>query len=508
VAVIGAGIAGLTAAIDLSRQGCAVTVFECMKSPGGKMREVTVAGLPIDAGPTVFTLREVFDELYAAAGVSFESNLKLIPARVLARHAWNSHERLDLFADPLQSAEAIERFAGRREADGFLRFTLQAERIYTTLNTSFMRASRPTPLTLSRRIGLSHVNDLLNIQPFTTLFKSLGQYFSDPRLRQLFARYATYCGSSPFQSPATLMLIAHVEQAGVWYVEGGMHRLARSLAQLAASLGTQFRFDTEVARVLVQRGRAAGIETRAGEQWGAEAVLCNADNNALATGLFGESARASVAGTPRKARSLSALTWNLVAATQGFELARHTVFFGDDYESEFDDIFRRGRLPAKPTVYVCAQDRYDGAAPAPPQRERLLCLVNAPPSGDSHWFSTAEIEQCEQRTFERLASCGLSVRREPAATLVTTPADFNRMFPATGGALYGPASHGWLSSFTRPGSRSKLRGLYLAGGSTHPGAGVPMAAISGRLAAASIVADYASTARSSRVAMPGGTSMR
>jgi 1-hydroxycarotenoid 3,4-desaturase len=130
----------------------------------------------------------------------------------------------------------------------------------------------------------------------------------------------------------------------------------------------------------------------------------------------------------------------------------------------------------------------------PREAERLLCLVNAPPIGDTHQFTTAEIQQCERNTFERLERCGLRVLRDPQATCVTTPSDFNRLFPATGGALYGPASHGWRSSFTRPGSRSRIPGLYLAGGSTHPGPGVPMAALSGRLAAASLRADYGSTA--------------
>jgi 1-hydroxycarotenoid 3,4-desaturase len=507
VAIIGAGIAGLTAAIDLSRQGFSVTVFERASAPGGKMREVVVAGRQLDAGPTVFTLREVFDELYDDAGASFAEQVKLIPANVLARHAWDVHEHLDLFADRERSADAIARFAGPREADGFLRFAAQARRIYDTLNTSFMRSPKPTPLGLSRRIGIAHLNDLLHIQPFTTLFKSISSYFADPRLRQLFARYATYCGSSPYQSPATLMLIAHVEQAGVWYVEGGMHRLAVSLAELAKSLGAEFRYGAEIGRIVVRGGRAAGVETRSGDHFAVDAVVSNADNNALAAGLFGTDVRASVAGTAPKARSLSALTWNLVARTEGFELARHTVFFGSAYASEFEDIFRRRRLPENPTVYVCAQDRYDGTPSMPQDPERLLCLVNAPPSGDTHEFLPAEIEQCETRTFQRLETCGLKVMREPAATLVTTPADFNRLFPATGGALYGPASHGWMSSFTRPGSRSKLPGLYLAGGSTHPGAGVPMAATSGRLAAASIVADSVSIGRWHRVAMLGGTSM-
>ncbi|NBB82328.1 MAG: CrtD protein, partial [Alphaproteobacteria bacterium] len=172
-------------------------------------------------------------------------------------------------------------------------------------------------------------------------------------------------------------------------------------------------------------------------------------------------------------------------------------------------IFRHRRKPEEPTVYVCAQDRGDEPAAAPDGPERLFCLINAPAVGDRPGaFDETEIARCRERTLSLLARCGLHLTPDPAATVATTPRDFDRLFPATGGALYGQVSHGWKASFERPGARTRIPGLYLAGGSVHPGAGVPMATLSGRLAADSLLADYASTRRSVRVAMPGGTSTR
>lgn len=507
IAVIGAGIGGLAAALDLSRAGFEVLVLERAATAGGKLRQVEIGGLPIDAGPTVFTLRGIFDGLFADAGDSLDRHLTLIPAQLLARHAWSRGGRLDLFADPRRSAEAIGDFAGKREAQGFEHFIAQAKRIYRTLENSFMNAPRPSPLDLVRRIGIGGLHDLWNVQPFASLWRSLGGYFNDVRLQQLFGRYATYCGSSPFLAPATLMLVAHVEQSGIWYLEGGMHRLAVAMTALAERHGAVFRYGSEVTRIHAHNGRVTGLELSSHETIAVDAIVCNADANALACGLFGRAAARSVISTPAAARSLSAVTWNLLARTAGFDLAHHSVFFNADYRAEFDDIFHRRRLPRTPTIYICAQDRRD-AGGLPQRAERLLCLVNAPPIGDTHQFDIAEIESCETRVFGLLESFGLKVDRGSHASIATNPSDFNRLFPSTGGALYGPASHGWRASFKRVGSRSALPGLYLAGGSSHPGAGLPMAATSGRLAAACIIADRASIARSRTAAMSGGTSMR
>ncbi len=494
IGIIGAGVAGLAAAVDLARRGFDVRLFERAGAPGGKMRQVAPGGVAMDAGPTVFTLRHIFDELFAAAGDRLERHLRLTPAQLLARHAFADGGVLDLHADLERSADAIGAFAGTAEARGFLRFAAQAQRIYAALEHAFIRAPRHSPFGLAQRIGLRHHAELWNLRPFATLWRSLGGYFTDPRLRQLFARYATYCGSSPFAAPATLMLIAHVEQAGVWTVDGGMHALAREMAALAERQGAQLRYHAEVRRILIERGRACGVELPGGERVALDAVLSNADANALASGCFGEPATSAVRRIRPAARSLSAVTWNLVATTTGFELAHHTVFFSADYRAEFARILRARRLPPAPTVYVCAQDRRDdpSAAARGAAAERLLLLMNAPADGDTHDYGREEIEACTTAMFATLAHHGLQVQRREELTQVTTPTDFHRLFPATGGALYGPASHGWLSSFIRPGARSTIPGLYLAGGSIHPGPGVPMAALSGRLAAAAIAQDHAS----------------
>jgi 1-hydroxycarotenoid 3,4-desaturase len=511
VIVIGAGIGGLTAALLLAARGLRVTLLERAATPGGKMRELGAGAARGDARPTVFTMRWVFDELLAEVGESLEARLTLEPLAVLARHAWDRDRRFDLFADLERSVDAIGDFAGAAEARRYRAFCARAQDVYRALERPFLRAPRPNPLTLVGRGGWRGLPGMLRIAPFRTLWQELGRHFHDPRLRQLFARYATYCGASPWFAPATLMLVAHVEREGVWRVTGGMQRVAAMLEGLAQQRGTTLRYGAEVRRIVVRSGRACGVELADGETLAADAVVFNGDPCALAQGLLGEAARHAVATRATQPRSLSAITWNLAARTHGFPLAHHSVFFGADYAEEFDAVFRRGTLPEDPTVYVCAQDR-GGNDTAPAGSERLLCLVNAPARGDGQPFSAEEIDACEQRTFRRLAACGLQVARTPTSCLRTTPSDFHRLFPGTGGALYGAASHGWQASFRRPTQRTAISGLVLAGGGTHPGPGVPMAALSGRSAAAQVLAQlatqHASTWAFPPAGTPGGTSTR
>ncbi len=486
VVVVGAGMGGLAAAIDLANAGMEVIVCERADRPGGKMRELDVDGLRIAGGPTVFTMRWIFEGLFADADATLDDWLDLVPAEVLARHAWRSGGRLDLFADIDRSADAIGAFAGAAEAKGYRAFCARSADIFRTLKDSFIAADRPSMHGLVGRVGVKNLAAMKRTVPYITMWRALGEHFKDPRLRQLFARYATYVGSSPWHTPATLMLIAHVEQEGVWLVRGGICRVADALREFAEAKGAQFRFETSVAEIAVAQGRAAGVVLETGENVQADAVVFNGDTQALATGLLGGGVRDAVPPIAPEERSLSAITWCIKAETSGFPLHHHNVFFAEDYAREFDAVFKERTITEAPTVYICAQDRGEAADGVPTDGERLLLLVNAPPDGDRQDFAALKAS-VEERAMALLRACGLEIDRR--AEVVTTPYQFDQLFPATGGALYGRASHGMTASFKRPSAVTKVPGVYACGGSVHPGAGVPMAAMSGRLAARRLLAD-------------------
>ncbi|MES2713566.1 MAG: 1-hydroxycarotenoid 3,4-desaturase CrtD [Pseudomonadota bacterium] len=478
IAIIGAGMGGLAAAIDLAGRGFDVTLCESAPGPGGKISESALPTATVNAGASAITMRWVFDSLFEEAGTALADHVDLQPATLLARHCWGPGAQLDRFADIKASADAIGAFAGAAEARGYFAFAERAKQTYEALEHPYIRAQRPTALGLAARAGIGR---LLATTPFATLWDALGTYFTDPRLRQVFARYATYVGSSPLLAPATLMLVAHVERQGVWRVAGGTLRLAEAMATLAAQRGARLRYDAKVARLHVEHGRAAGLVLADGEVIAADRVIANADAAAIGAGQLGAEAARAVPALPANRRSFSALTWAMHTRTAGFPLARETVFLAPDPTAEFAQIHHRGRLPATPTIHISAQDRDDAAAP-PDGPERLLMLVNAPAREDSRPLDAAAITACDEAVFARLRDAGLTL--ETASLHRTTPADHARRYPGTGGALYGQAVHGWQATFQRPGARTALPGFLLAGGGIHPGAGVAMAALSGRLAAA------------------------
>jgi 1-hydroxycarotenoid 3,4-desaturase len=261
-----------------------------------------------------------------------------------------------------------------------------------------------------------------------------------------------------------------------------MFRLAEALAACATANGAAFLYNTKVTEIQSANGRTAGVRLDHGETLAADAVIANADLAALDAGYFGAAAKAAVAGMLKGAApSLSAVTWVCTGTASGFPLAHHNVFFANNYPAEFVAI-SNGRLPPDPTVYLCA-----------PEPGRFFCLINAPAGADTSLAPAGadknrEEDECLSHVLKKLQRCGLKLR--PEAITRTGPQEFGRLFPASRGALYGRALEGWRDSFARPGARTKLPGLYLVGGAIHPGPGLPMAALSGRLAAARLLDQY------------------
>jgi len=515
IAVIGGGIGGLAAAIRLAAAGLPVTIFEAAPALGGKMRALPSDAGPVDAGPTVLTLRDVFDDLFAAAGARLEDRLTLDPLPVLARHYWPDGACLDLTPDPEANATAIRALAGPEAESQFRAFGRHTADLRAAFEGAVMRAPRPRGGAILQA-ALSRPSLWGALMPGRSLAADLRARFTDPRLRQLFGRYATYVGGMPQSAPAVLALIWQAEGAGVWAVRGGMARLAAALGSLARSLGVEVRLSTPIARIEVSSGRVRAVHPRGGARVPVAAAVFNGDPRALSLGLLGPDVARALPFTATEPRSLSARVWAFAGrprGTGGVDLAYHTVFFAESEAAEFGPL-ARGTPPGDPTIYVCAQDRAAGRPDGP---ERFEMILNAPPLPHAN---PEEPETCRQMTFARLARMGLKFDSLPPTATLTRPQDFAALFPGSAGSLYGRSPAGTLASFLRPSARTRVPGLVLAGGGVHPGAGVPMAALSGGHAAQAVLVDLAGQARSgaggSRASMrrsgpmatPGGISTR
>ncbi|MEM9425268.1 MAG: 1-hydroxycarotenoid 3,4-desaturase CrtD [Pseudomonadota bacterium] len=487
--VIGAGIGGLATALRLQASGHHVTLFDAHAWPGGKMRTVPSEAGPVDAGPTVLTMRHVFDDLFASTGARLEDHATLIREDLLARHFWPDGTSLDLTSDHEQNARAITRFANATVAKEYLRFSDEAASLFDQFSAPMMLHPDPQLPQLAKA-ALAKPRHLPVLSPFATLRKHLQRRFADPRLVQLFGRYATYVGGSPLVAPAILSLVWQAEAAGVWRVDGGMHRLATALAERFQAIGGTLRLGTPVDEIVTANGRASGIRLPNGETLSAETIVFAGDPRALATGKLGADVKTVAAITRTAPRSFSARVWSFAAKAHApIDLAYHNVFFGASATDEFEAI-EQGTMPLDPTVYICAEDRGSGAVPEGP--ERFEIILNAAPLTEAAPPSDEE-ETCRQTTFQTLERFGIRFDPIPPISSLATPATYEALFPASAGALYGQSPHGMTASLKRPRARTAIPGLYLAGGGTHPGAGVPMAALSGKHAAEAILKDRVST---------------
>ena len=497
VVVIGAGIAGLAATLRLATLGVDVILIEAHDHLGGKIRNIPSAAGPVAAGPTVLTLRHVFDDLFELAGVALDDELDLTRQEIIARHFWSDGSRLDLYHDIDRSREAIRAFSGAASADEFVRFCDRTKRLFEAFEDPVMLSPAPNLAGLVSHV-LKQPSLIPVMSPFSSLKGMLLNSFSDPRLRQLFGRYATYVGGAPAHAPAVLSLIWHAEASGVYTLDGGIAALAKAIGRLAAQRGARIRTGTKVQGIF---DAPDGVKTIRLD--GHNAIDCNAvihagDPRALATGLLGEKMSSVAQRTREMPRSFSARVHSFAAKFTGPDLAHHNVFFDADPDAEFDALMQN-RLPERPSFYVCAMDR--GQGHAPDGLERFEIITNAPALPNK----LEDPQTWHPKIIRKMARFGISFHPSPTASDVTTETHFERMFPGSAGALYGQSPHGLTASLKRPTAKSGIPGLYLAGGGCHPGAGVPMAALSGKHAVEAILNDRILASPSRPMAMHGGT---
>lgn len=481
--VIGAGLGGLAASIHLATAGIQVEVLEKNPLPGGKVNvHKAPNGYCFDTGASLLTMRHVVEELFQAAGRKLEDYLELQPLDPICRYTWPDGATLDASTDLTKTEDGI-RLIAPRDVCGFQRFLADARRKYEVAERTFLAHSLND---LPKLLRPRYARDLAVLSSWRTLDAHVQSYFHSPYLRQMFNRFATYNGSSPYRTPATFALIPYVEFGlGAWYVKGGVYKLPAALARVARELGVSITTEVEVERILIEDGRACGVQVADGSERMYDAVVANSDAVETYRTLIEPQARRRY--TDRKLAgiepSCSGFVLLLGVARRYPQLAHHNIFFSGNYEAEFEAIFDQLRPASDPTIYVCATSRTDQTQ-APVGHENLFVLVNAPATSEQTDWSK-ERGRYRDLVISKLESYGLDGLREAVDyEQIITPEDFRRTYHTYRGSIYGVSSNSLMSAFLRPPNKAQdIGGLYFAGGATHPGGGIPLVLLSGKMAA-------------------------
>ena len=480
--VIGAGLGGLAAAVRLAKKGFSVTVLEKNETVGGKVNSVESDGYRFDTGASLLTMRHVLEDLFVFCERPIEKYLEIVPLEPICRYFWSDKTIFDASTDLQKTENEIAKIEPR-DVENFRNFLTDARRKYEVAEKTFLAHSLND---LPKLLRPKYLKDLLVISSTRTLDAHVRRHFVSPKLRQLFNRFATYNGSSPFQTPATFALIPYVEFGlGAWYARGGMYRIPKALEKLAGELGAEIKTDCAVEKILIENKKAVGVRLKNGEILRSDFVITNADAIETYRSLIdaGERKNFSDKKLGKIEPSCSGFVLLLGTKKRFPQLAHHNIFFSDDYQAEFDAIFKQLKPATNPTVYVCATSRTDETQ-SPTNCENLFVLVNAPYTSEkTDWQLEAKVYR--DLIIKKLEDFGLNdLEKSIEFEQIITPADFEEKYAANKGSIYGVSSNGIFSAFLRPPNRARdIENLYFVGGATHPGGGIPLVLLSGKFAA-------------------------
>lgn len=481
VAVIGAGLGGMTCALRLAHCGYEVDVYEKNPFPGGKAHSINFNGFRFDAGPSLITIPFVIKELFDFVDEDIKNYLILKELDILCRYYYTDGTVINAYKEAEKFADEIERKTtdDKQELFNFINYTKE---IYDSSSNIFLFGNL---YSLKKYLKKSNLKSLLNfykIDTFRTMHKAITGFFEDEKNIKLFSRYATYNGSSPFLAPATLNIIAYVENAfGGYYLENGINSLSEAFYNLSKLKGVNYFFNKRVNRIIVRNSQVQGVETDDGFI-GHDYVVSNADALYTKSFLLNE----KLNNKQLKLLSTSAVVFYWGVKKINLDLNIHNILFADNYEKEFEYLFNKNKCSDDLTVYIYISSKYN-TKDAPENYENWFVMVNAPRDAGQDWEKEIEIIRSNViRKIDKLFNIDLN--EVILSEEIMFPRKLEKITGSYKGSIYGYSSNSRMSAFMRERNKSiKYKGLYYCGGSAHPGGGIPLVILSGKLVSELII---------------------
>tara|TARA_B100001109_G_scaffold4626_1_gene3593 strand:- start:214 stop:1674 length:1461 start_codon:yes stop_codon:yes gene_type:complete len=476
--VIGAGIGGIAAALRLSKKGYQVTVFEANNYPGGKLSAFSLGNYRFDAGPSLFTMPHYVNELFELHNEKASDFFTYQKKKISCQYFWEDQTQVTAYSDPKLFMEEIQNKLG-----------VKSEVLEKYLKRAKKKFDLTAPLFLEQ--SLHKLNGFLNVKTLRAIV-NLSLYeinqnlhtvnaaqLKEPHLVQMYDRYATYNGSSPYQTPGIMTLVQHLEQEyGTFVPDGGMEQICRSLFELAKIKGITFHLGQKVNQILVESGKATGVKTK-DQTLLADIVLSNMDVFPTYKSLLKQTQPPERILTQERSSSAVIFYWGVNRIFDQLDL--HNIFFSQDYKSEFEAIFNRKKPSDDFTVYVNITSK-DVPTDAPKGGENWFVMINTPADYGQDWDQIKnELKEKTIAKLNRILKVDLNVLIQVEEVL--TPPLIEQKTSSHLGALYGSSSNNKMAAFLRhPNFSSKIKNLYFCGGSVHPGGGIPLCLLSAKIA--------------------------
>lgn len=476
--IIGAGIAGIATAIRLAVKGHAVEVFEANSYPGGKLSEFMQDGFRFDAGPSLFTMPQYVDELFELAGKNPRDYFRYKQLDTICKYFYEDGTKFTAYADGQQFEAELSRLGA--DPSEMKKFRRNSGRIYDITNHVFLEQSLHRLKTYLNWRTLKSILRLPGIDAMRSMHKANQSFFKDGHLIQFADRYATYNGSNPYQAPATLNVVPHLEQHfGAYFPEDGMYSITKVLVNLAGSLGVKFQYNSPVEEIILNDGQATGIKTN-GKFFPGDTVISNMDVWFTYKKLLSANPELHPQKTLNQERSSSALIFYWGIGKQFPELDLHNIFFSAGYKAEFDHIWRQKTIYHDPTVYLNITSKLK-PDDAPKGCENWFVMINVPADTGQDWNQL--IGQARLNIQQKLSGIlGEDISQLTVAESILDPREIQNRTSSYQGSLYGTSSNSRFAAFLRHANKSsKIKGLYFCGGSVHPGGGIPLALLSAKI---------------------------